>query len=299
MNESLWWVFDGIAAAAILLFVIITIKRGLVKAIVSAVGFVLAAVIAISAGGSIASSIYRTAVRDTNVKNINRAIDGDTLVDKLAEELENSEYGLSVNKEKLRSVLMKSDDHDSDIYKFVNNINGKKVAEEGVFDNVLHNAYSNIIRDIVSKDLSKYAAECAADKVYNEPSVFRDMIPQLMDDEDQKAASEYICTNLVDEPYISSLKFIVMIVIMGVIMLLSVFIAGAIGRNDTMEPGFMRHFLCAAMGIAKGAAIVLGIAIAVRISVVYGSDRSLMTSHPAIEKSYVFKYVYDFVCGLK
>ena len=159
MNESMWWVFDGIVAVTLIIFAIITIKRGLIKAIVSTVGFGLSVLIAVTVSGSVAGSLYGSVVRASNVKAINKHIYEDTLQKSLAYELENSAYTISVNEYKLRDILEQSKNYDKDIYKFMNNINGKKVDDEEPFMENLHIAYSNVIKKLVSMELRTYISE--------------------------------------------------------------------------------------------------------------------------------------------
>jgi len=299
MNENMWWLYDGMAAVVLIVFAVITIKRGLIKGIVSCVGFVLAALIAVSVSPAIADSLYGTAARNANIKELNKTIENNSLVSLLAEEMESMDYGLSVDEAKLGKILEKSDDYDQDLLQFANNIYGRKVAEEDEFIPVLHTAYSNITRYIVGKRLNKYAAETAAAKVLEKPSLFKGMIPLLLEKEDHKPASEYICDNLVDESYKYSFRIITLVVLMAIILVFALIMAGSIGRNDTMEPGVGRHLFCGFLGLIKGAAVVFLIAAAIRASVVYGTKTELMNEYPAIDRTYAFRYVYDFICGLK
>lgn len=299
MDGNTWLIFDGIAVVVLLVFMFITIKRGLIKGIVSSVGFLLAAAIAITTSGSMASSIYNTATRSANYNELKKQINEDTLVSMLAAELEKMEYNLTIDEGKLRNVLEKADDYDTAINKFVNNINGKKVADEEEFKPVLHKAYSNIIRDIISKHLSKFAAETAADKVLEKPSTFTKLIPLMLDGENLNSASDYICDTFVEEPYSYSFRLITMIALLAAIIIFALILAGAIGRNDTMQPGLGRHLFCAVLGLVKGAVVVFLIAVLIRTSVVYGTDKSIMNEYPAIDNSFIFKYVYNFVCGLR
>lgn len=287
------------AAVVLLVFAIITIKRGLVKGIVSAVGFVLAVVIAITTSGGIAESLYSNTARTSNVNEINKHIDDGTFVEMLSTELENMDYNLAVDRTKLDKVLTDSKDYDKSIFKYVNNINGKKVAEEEEFIPKLHQAYGNVIRDLTAKGLSTFSAERAAEKVVEKPSLMTPLIPLLLETDDHKPAADYICKNFLDESYTYSFKFVIMVVMLIVVFVFSIIIAGAIGRNDTMEPGIGRHLFCGLLGLIKGAAVVAAIAIVVRTLAIYGTDKRLMTEYPAIDKSYAFKYVYDFICGLK
>lgn len=298
--DSMWWLYDGIIAFMLIAFAIITAKRGLIKALVSTVGFALSAIIAIAVSGAVSGSVYRSVVRTSTIKEINRDVNDDTLVEQLAYQLENSEYNISVNKKKLRDVLTDAKhDYDDEIYSFMNNINGKRVDDEEPFMVNLHIAYSNVLREILRNNKSAYNIEYAAKKVIDKPELFSSCIPLLLEKEDQRPAAEYICDTFLAEPYNESFRLMVLTAVFGACIVLSLIFTQAAGRNDKMEPGVGRHIFCGLLGMIKGVAIVFGIAVSLRISILYGDNPDLMFSHSAIDQTYAFKYVYDFVCGLK
>ena len=130
MSESTWWIFDGMTAVVLIIFAVITAKRGLIKGVVSMAGFVLSVLLAVTVSGSVSGSMYKSVVRASSIKELNKIIDENTLTDKLSFELENMGYNMSVDQKKLRSILENSKSYDEDIYKFMNNNNGKKVDDE-------------------------------------------------------------------------------------------------------------------------------------------------------------------------
>lgn len=299
MNESTWWIFDGMTAVVLIIFAVITAKRGLIKGVVSMVGFALSVLLAITVSGSISGSMYKSVVRTSSIKELNKIIDENTLSDKLAFELENMGYNMSVDSYKLKGILENSKSYDADIYKFMNNINGKKVDDEEPFMENLHIAYSNVVKSIMKKDIDMYHYENAAQMVLDDPTRFTNGIPLFLAKEDLRPAATYLCDTFLETSYNSSFRLLALVALLAVFIVLSLIFAQAAGRNDKMEPGIARHLFCGLMGLVKGAAVVFAIAVILRISVIYGNDRELMINYPAIDRTYVFKYVYDFVCGLK
>ena len=300
MDENMWWLYDALSAVVLIVFAVITVKRGLIKAIVSSIGFLLSVIIAISVSATLQGAMYGYAARSSNAKDINKTINENMLVEKMSAELEALDYNITVNQNQLKNTLIKSNDHEGDLYRFVNNINGRKVDTTERFTNKLHHIYGNIIRDIVGKEMNNYATECAAKKAEEDPQSFNKLIPlMLQPDESLMNASEYICDTYVNEPYRELLRMIALIALLAVGIIISLIAAITAGRNEKMEPGFTRHLFCGILGLFKGVAVIFGIAVIIRLSAILGTNRELMFSYPAIEHSYAFKYVYDFVCGLK
>ena len=299
--DSTWYIFDGIVILMIVLFAVVTAKRGLIKGLVSTIGFILSAIIATTVSGTISGALYNTVVRTSTIKEINKDLNDDTLVDCLAYHLENSAYNISVNEKKLREILEGSDvkSYDKEIYSFMNNINAKKVDDEESFMENLHIAYSNVLRDIIKKTKNTYNIEYAAKKVIEKPSLFTECFPLLLEKEDQRPAAVYICDTLLAEPYNESFRLMALIALFGTLIILSLIFTQAAGRNDKMEPGMGKHIFCGFMGIIKGLVVVFGIAVILRISIVTGSNTEVMFEHSDIDNTYAFKYVYNFVCGLK
>ena len=79
--------------------------------------------------------------------------------------------GLSVNSAKIEAIY-KSDaskkSYDEQIYSYVNSVNGKEVDRKEAFLEKLHKGYAEVVKDIVSAKLSKYAAEYAAREIEKE-----------------------------------------------------------------------------------------------------------------------------------
>ncbi|MCQ2468182.1 MAG: CvpA family protein [Ruminococcus sp.] len=299
MDSNLWWIYDGGTAVILLSFIFITAKRGLAKAVASFVGFILSIVVAVALCNTVADSIYHTIIRSSNVKNLTKHMNNTKFVEMLDERLEDIGYSISVNQNKLETIIKNSDDYDNDIIDYLNKINGKKLDEKARLEFLLHDCYADILKAMISEELSPFCAESASRQVIDDPKEFEQLIPLFFDAETQTPAAEYICEHYVDEPYIYCFKLVVFIAFLGLIMLITFLITKSVGKGETMETSFVSHAVSGILGMAKGAVFVIAIAVIIRISVVYGTNQLLFFENPAIEKTYVFKYIYEYITNYK
>ena len=84
-------------------------------------------------------------------------------------------------------------------------------------------------------------------------------------------------------------------VLMAVFIIITVFMETVANRKEHLEESLVTKTISGVIGLFKGAVIVLLIAVMVRLYVVLGSNKMLFFNHEAIDNSYIFKYVYNFV----
>ncbi|SHM17335.1 hypothetical protein [Ruminococcus flavefaciens] len=295
MGVQFWWFYDVIVVAAILVCVFITIKKGIMKAAVAFVGYALSIAIAFSFSTSITDSIYSKTVRESNIKKINQTLSEGDFLDDLIKYIENLGYNVSVDRRQLESICFEGTEIDTKLYKYLNNINGRKVDEESAFLSKLHEGYASLVNTLVSKQLSLYSAEYATEKVRTNPKEFVHFLPLLQDPDNTKPAAQFIVDTYLEAPYISQIKLTVMIVLLIFFVLMTIFIETAAGRNSHMEPSFVAHSISGIIGLFKGFVIIVMVAVMIRLYVVLGSNKMLFFNHEAIDKTYIFKYFYNFI----
>jgi hypothetical protein len=295
MGVQFWWFYDVIAVAAVLVCMFVTIKRGIMKAAVSLVGFAIALGVAFSLSSSLAGSLYTKVIRNSNVKKLDQSLTEGRYMDELENYLENLGYNIDIDGSQLKKICFTGENVDENIYKYVNNINSRKVEEEGIFMNKLHEGYASSLHGFITKQLSEYSAEYAAREIESSPAKFYGFLKLLSDDDNLRPAAEYIVDNYLAAPYTSEIKLIVFIVAAIFLMLITIFIETEAGKNSQMEPSIVTHAMSGIIGFFKGAVIVFVIAVMVRLYVVLGSNKMLFFNHDAIDKTYVFKYIYNII----
>lgn len=294
MDAGFWWFYDAAAAVVVLLVMILSARKGGMKSFMSMAGFVLAAVIAVSLSGGLGSSMQDGMIQSENAKKISKDIENYKFENEVSLYL-SAELNRNVRTENLRKIYESDKPFDEQIYRYVNNINGKKAAEEKEFYEILHRCYSDLTRNIVSNELSMFAAESAAKAILENPESFNELIPLLMDDETKTPAGKFIAENYTADAYSELLSLVCLIAILIGIAAFSLLLIKGMGNDSYARVSLASHAAGALAGIIKGAVVVFAIAVCVRLNVILGNDSMMFFNHEAIDNTYVFKYFYNFV----
>lgn len=298
MGVQFWWFYDVIAVAVILVSIFLSVRKGLIKTIAALTGFVLSAVIAFSAGGPIAELMYEQSEKGSNIKKFDLTLETVDFVDDLGNQLENLGYNIRIDDNELREALYDEIEPEQKIYKYVNNINNKKVDEESIFINKLHESYAVIISNYVAKRMNAYSAECAAEEMRKHPEKAYEFSKLLDDLDTKRPAAQYLTDNFLKKPYMTQTKLLAMVLIFAVGAIITVAVSIYTGRKHGPMGGFVEAVISGILGIAISVTIIIFIALMIRLYVVMGSDKMLFFNHEAIENTYVFKYFYEFISGL-
>ena len=286
-----------VVASAILVCVFITVKRGILKAALSFVGYMLALFLSLSISAGMTGSISES-VNNSNKKEIRHILEDYDYTEALAGYIQSLGYDVYVNRKTLGNIIHNENDIDGKIYSYLNNINAKKVDTESSFKAKIHDGYALIASDIISREMSMYSAETASNMIKEDPEKFYEFMRRLDDPDDMRPAANFLVDTYLSQPYRSQIKLVCILAVMIMILVLTLLITYARGSRDHTEINIVSGAMSALIGIFKGAVIVFGIAVAVRLSVILGSNKMLFFNHEAIDNTFVFKYIYEFVKNL-
>lgn len=299
MGSQFGWFYDVIAAAIVLICIFIGSKKGATKSIFGFVGIVLAALLSYALSGAVADTVSGNMVNESNAKKISSHLDEDTFTDMYANYLSNMGYSLNINKDKLGKALDSTENIEESVASYLNNINGHSVDEKEVLLEKIREGYAVVISDIVSRSLNKYASETAGTLIRNDSSGMAELIPMMRDSDRIHASAMYISENYVAPAYSVIGKITAFLIIFGITAL--GFVCGInafFGRKSVETIGVASHFIGGVFGIFSAVVLVFAVAVGVRLSAVTGDNAMLFFNNDVVDKSYVFKYLYDFAMKL-
>lgn len=294
MGTEFWWFYDVIAIAAVLVCVFISGKSGAIKSTVNLLGYCLILILSFSISGVISNGIYEGNIRATTVRRIEKHLSDDWLPERSKTYIDSLDYIASPKPEKLKEIFSKECDYDAEIYKYLNNINAEKADEEAAFTEKMDEGYALMIKELVASELNTFTAESAAEKVRKDKEGFYELIPLLQTVDNPKLAATALTDDYIAPAYTSILRlltFVIMFVILLVIWVLAVRVF--MGKKG--EEGALSNIVGGVLGIIKGGIIVFVIAAMVRLSVILGNDEMLFFNFDAIDKSIIFKHLYQIV----
>ncbi len=295
MGEQFWWFYDVIVAAVVLIFIFLTVRKGLLKASAAIVGYIFAVFISFSVSTTFAGNIAESALYGSNVKKMNYTISENDYAAELSSQINSMGYYIKVDRDKIEGFYLSGDDVDNKIYKYIKNMNSKQLDDEETFLVKLHECYAVSASNFIAKKFNMYSAEYAAEQIRNNPQKYWQFMMLLGDEYETKPAAEFLVRNYIQPPYTTLIRLFIYIIAFVILLIIFLAIAHSFSRNDHTENGFFTVFLRIVIGIGKAAAIILAIAVIVRLNVITGNDKMLFFNHEAIDKTYVFKYFYSFI----
>lgn len=305
MGMQFWWFYDVAAVAIILVAVFLSARKPISKAIASLMALVLGLLVAMPASSSMADSIYKNTIRNSNIDKIQKTLEEESLTQKTKAYIESLGYKVVVKEDKLENIFKelgsdsaKADVYDA-LYKYVNNINGRSVDTEEAFDEKMAEGFAEMISDIVSEELSLNAAEAAAAAVIENPESINEFLI-LSQQEYMTDAAEYIEDNYTAASYMDIVKLLCFIILLFVIVVAVKFFAHAIlGKESEFTVlSIGEHIGGGVIGLFIGAFLVFIAAVAVRTYTIFGSGEMLFFNNEVIDKTLLFRYVYELAAKL-
>lgn len=299
MGTQFWWIFDTAAAAILLIAVFLSGRKGFAKTVVIMVGYVLSIVLAMSVSGSASGFIYKNSVRQSNISGIERALDSTDIVQKTKSYIESLGYNVTVSEANVEKIFKDEGDVKQALYKYVNSINGRTVDTEDSFNEKMTEGFAGIMENALSEELTRYAAETAANKVRNNSPDFDETLKKIYGGNIQEAAI-YIEENYTGDASSEIIKIFCFIIIIFVFMIIVKIIARKLNDGEAIRPvgDIADHVIGGIFGAAEGLVLIFIVAAAVRSCVILGSNGMLLFNSDTIDKTIFFKHIYNLVLKL-
>lgn len=296
MGVQLWWLYDVLAVAVLLICIYLSGKKGIFKSVVTSVGCVVGAVIAVSVSGAVSDSLYKTTVRDGNINKLEKSLIDTDISSYMGNALEGMGYNVVVSTKKIDEIFDSDKDIDEQLYRYMNNINGKVVDDEENFQKNLLECYATVMRKLISGDVSRYAVETASRKITDGDADFGSLIRQIKDGDRRKDTAGIICDDYIADAYKNVIRLVVIAILSVIIFIITIFTIKAVtaGQRET-ENSTGSHIVGGICGIITGAVILFIIAVILRLYCITGNNETLFFGNEAVEKTYIFRYAYDFL----
>lgn len=299
MGSQFWWFYDVLAAAAILVMIYLSGRRGVFKSVLHLAGYFLAFVLAFSISGSAAKGIYKNSVRNSNIKKLTKSVVSTDFIAEVKDHIEDDyDFSGEVDYERIEKIYTEEDNlgfsYDEQLYQYVSGIYANKIGDEKNFYQKLHKSYADIISGIVSENLVAYAGESAYQVIIQNPDKMDELIPLILAPHSSRSAAEYIADSCTDTPYMNIIRLISFMAILAVLIAATAVMVHITFRTAGFQ-SLGSHIGGGAAGVLLGAVIVVFIAACVRLNVICGENKMLFFNNEAIDRTYLFRHFYSFI----
>ncbi len=299
METQFWWFYDVIAVVVVAISLYIGGRKGILKSAVTFISCILGILLAVPMSSAVSESIYKTTIRDSNISKLDKSLIDVEISSYLGNSLENMGYNVIVNTEKIDEILSSDKDVDEQLYKYLNNINGKVVDNEVNFRTNLNECYSAVMEKLISEDMSKYAVATASRKIIEGGTDFGNLLKMIKTGEQRKEVAKIISDDYVADAYRNVIRLLVCLIVFVVVFIIGLLTAKSItgGQRESYE-STGSHIAGGVCGIFSGAGILFMIAVILRLYSVMGNNEMLFFSNKAIDKTFIFRYAYNIASNL-
>lgn len=300
MNTQFWWFFDAAAVVILLVTVFLSGKRGFSKSIVTCIGCIVAVALSFPLCRQTGEMFYDSSIRESNVKAIDKALEKNSVPDKMKIYIEGLGYSIRIDEGIFNDILTndEKDVYDA-LYTYVNNINGRNVDEKSVFEDKITEGFALTIGSIVGQELTAYEAEYAENfiKTAEGRALLKENMSVICNPNTTVSAEfiekNFVCTG--SKEFVRIMSFVILVfVIMIIVKIVEKLIRGE-EMPDRISNELASHIVGGVLGVFEGLMLVFVAAAAVRVNIILGSDNMMMFNSETIDKTLVFKYVYNLV----
>lgn len=295
MGSEFWWFYDVIVIAVILVSVFISGKKGFIKGAFTSVGCAIAVLLAFAVSGGAAESLYKSTLRTSCINTLEKNMKSAGFTQKYAVYLEEMGYFISVNTEKLESAFASDKELDKALCDYVNNINSRKAEEnEDVLISKIREGYAEVMSDIITQSLNKFAAETAASEIRADSSGMKELIIMMNDSKRHHEAAVYIADNYTSKAYITVFRAALFTALYIITALVIIAFTNAFSSKDSgTYRSIGSHISGGFMGLITGIIMTFAVSVIVRLWAILGSNEMLFFNSAVIDKTIIFKYFYD------
>ncbi|MBE6862302.1 MAG: hypothetical protein E7497_05325 [Ruminococcus sp.] len=302
MGTQFWWFFDAVTAAIVLVAVFLAGRKGFAKTLIMVIGCAASVLLGVALSGAVSNFAYDSAIEHGNVKNIKETLTTTDLSDDTIKYIEGLGYNVKLNDKKITEIFLNGGDINGELYKYVNNINGKTVDTEENFRKNMTQGFAEIMGAMFTEALSDFAGEVVYDKILNDMSKLPKAIAlveaqaQEADVTDYSEAANFLEQTYSADAYKEMISLIAFAAVSLVVLLVVMNISRKMNEGDSIGRmgDIADHVIGGFFGLIEAAVFMLIIAALIKLVVMFGSDDMILFNEQSINKTYVFKHIYKF-----
>lgn len=269
-------------------------RKGFLRYIIGTLGTIIVIVAAYLATGIFAPMVYDSYVQPLVIENINKQVDTIDITEIVSDEIKKSGIDVDISNKELNNLLKNDNDISKEISKAAND-NGISSKQSEQLEKKLDDFFEN---NFLSKFESVFdklnVSQINKNLDYNKNMAFDTV--RAMAKGDNKLAAQYLEQNIV-RGFVMSLLKIVMFIVLFIVFsfLLRIVLKITCILDHIPIANGANKFFGILIGLFKGLIIVLIVALAVHLLIDSSGNSLNRINTEIIDKTYIFKHLYDFI----
>ena len=296
MGTEFWWIFDALVVMIAVYLIYSNAKRGLTKVFVLNIGYVtalfLSGLVAVTAG----PQLYEATAKTTDLKAFQEIIEKMNVPKVLADAVEGMGYGFRCEESRIERYLESNPDRYAiNLYHYVKDQSGAEINDFTAFTDDLRDAYVKAYSKAMDEKLPAYVRMNFVSQIEEDPGVMTELLAQkYAPNMTSKVLAEDMEERFGQEPNTEILRMFIYVGCFAVIMIIAAVISSLLKNSLFFNvTGSSERVYGALLGLAETICLLILFTIVVRLIVMLGGGETLCFNDPTIERTKIFRLLYD------
>ena len=291
MGTNFWWIYDIVSAAVVILSICACAKRGCSKILIMIIGCVVSIWLAAVISSRCSDFIYDKFIKKTSTEAVGDAIERYDPAQSVREAIEDQGYGAVLEDSRVRKIL-ESEDSIEMLYEYTNQAAGTVVDTPENFADTLTAGFTELFAKQLGGKLPPYVTHELIKRISGNNELFVKTTEMILKNPD--SVPSYIEENYIRKPALKLVKAFVFLIsyliLMTVIRVVinRTFRFGLLNGYDRLD-----RFAGGLLGVVYAAAVLVVIAVAVKIMINVAESDGSFLSYETVEKTKFFKYIFN------
>ena len=302
MGSQFWWIFDALVILVAGYVLYTNIKRGMTKVMVLSIGYIIATFLASVIAAFGAQPVYESVAQNSNVSAVEAVNEHVNLSDAFAEMINSQDYGFHCTGKDISSLLEKKDyaQFDHALYEFADRKSNGTVGDEGDFRVLVKKTFIQAYGEAMGDKLPRYAQTSFETQVNTNSEVMRGIVSALYDrSRTTRETAEEIETLFAEEATVEVLRIFIYLIILSVLMVIAAVINSVLQNRMFFNlTAAKERFYGGLFGLLEVGVMLILLTLLVRLLVLLGGGKMFCFSDEAINKTFLFKFLYGHLSAL-
>lgn len=297
MGSSYWWILDILVLLVVGYVLLSNAKRGFTKVLVLSIGYIVATLGASLVAGLGAESVYESIAERSNlsaIENVNEHMKWSKV---FAEAINAGKYGV-VCTEKDVDIVLRSDRRfyfDEILNDYVNQKTENAAKNRELFTEQLRDAFIKAYSEELNKRLPRYVKVNFKNKITEDPSIMN----QIVDAANNRKRSARENAEVIEkifskEPTVEVLRIFIYLVVLSVLMVIAAIISAVLQNTLFFNLTRVKERLFGGiLGGLEAVTMLVLLTMLVKLIVMLGGGEFLFFSEKTIDRSILFRFLYQ------
>ena len=302
MGSHFWWIYDALVLLIFGYVLHSNYKRGMTKVIILSIGYLIAAFAASLIASFGAKPVYKSVAQSSNISAVETVNEHVNLAQAFSDAINQGGYGFTCTQADIESILRSPEKKPFDhaLYEYACRRNNDTIGPENDFQDVLRKTFIKSYGEEMGNRLPRYAQTSFERQVNADVNVMRNIVDALYDkSQSPRETASTIESLFAKQATIEVLRIFLYLIVLSILMVI-VAIINSIAQNKLFFnlSNFREHIYGGVFGILEAGVMLILMTIVVRLLVLLGGGKIFCFSNDTINKSVIFKYLYNHLSTL-